>query len=132
MKSMASVFYLICLALPLAAGNYVGHGIALHGDLKYGPEFTHFEYVNSQAPKGGAIRLAAGPFDSFNPFILKGITPPRMGQLIYESLLAGSDDEPFSAYGRLAESIEIDEDVISKYPYNDDKLHLQVSNEIID
>lgn len=111
MKSMASVFYLICLALPLAAGNYVGHGIALHGDLKYGPEFTHFEYVNSQAPKGGAIRLAAGPFDSFNPFILKGITPPRMGQLIYESLLAGSDDEPFSAYGRLAESIEIDEDV---------------------
>ena len=28
--------------------------------------------------------------------------------------------------------IEIDEDIISKYPYDDDKLHLQVSNEIID
>ena len=29
------------------------HGLSLFGDLKYPPEFRHFDYVNPQAPKGG-------------------------------------------------------------------------------
>ena len=46
------------------------HGIAMHGDPKYGPDFTHFDYVNPDAPKGGTVRLSAiGTFDSFNPYI---------------------------------------------------------------
>ena len=46
---------------------YRGHAIALHGDVKYGPDFTHFDYVNPEAPKGGTVRLATiGTFDSFN------------------------------------------------------------------
>ena len=31
----------------------VGHALSMYGDLKYGPEFRHFQYVNPEAPKGG-------------------------------------------------------------------------------
>ena len=48
-------------------------GIAMHDSPKYGPAFTHFDYVNPDAPKGGALRLGVlGSFDSLNPFIVKG------------------------------------------------------------
>ena len=91
----------------LAQGR-VMHGMAMHGELKYGPDFTHFDYVNPQAPKGGEIRLSArGSFDSFHPFIPKG--DPAMGPT-FESLLTPSDDEPFSMYGLLAASMEVPDD----------------------
>lgn len=91
------------------------HGIAMHGDLKYGKDFTHFDYANPDAPKGGTIRLAStGGFDSLNPFIIKG-TPAaglnRLGQgLLYDSLTTQSNDEPFSQYGALAKTIIWPED----------------------
>jgi microcin C transport system substrate-binding protein len=103
---------LLCLSLSLCAsaaagdGNYKGHGIAMHGDLKYGPDFKHFDYVDPQAPKGGEIKRAAiGTFDSFNPFIIKG-NPDYGSAQIYDTLLTPSADEPFSEYGLLAETIE--------------------------
>ena len=34
------------------------HAIAMHGEPKYGPDFTHFDYVSPDAPKGGELRLA--------------------------------------------------------------------------
>ena len=37
----------------IAAETYRGHGLAMHGDLKYAPGFSHFDYVNPSAPKGG-------------------------------------------------------------------------------
>lgn len=91
------------------------HGIAMHGDLKYDPGFTHFDYVNPDAPKGGRLRLhAIGSFDSLNPFIVKGIPAGGLSYLgsdfIHESLMDQSNDEPFSMYGLLAESIELPED----------------------
>ncbi|MDE0030913.1 MAG: extracellular solute-binding protein [Deltaproteobacteria bacterium] len=86
------------------------HGIAMHGDLKYPPDFKHFDYVNPDAPKGGAVRLQAiGTYDSFNPFIVKGSPAAGIGR-IYETLMSGSADEPFSEYGLLAESITVPED----------------------
>ena len=86
------------------------HGIAMHGDLKYGPDFKHFDYVNPQAPKGGTVRLQAiGTYDSFNPFIVKGSPAAGIGR-IYETLMIGSADEPFSEYGLLAESITVPKD----------------------
>ena len=27
------------------------HGLAMHGDLKYGPDFKHFDYVDPNAPQ---------------------------------------------------------------------------------
>lgn len=96
--------------LPIAADNYVGHGVSLYGPsgLKYEPDFTHFEYADPDAPKGGQLTLGGiGTFDSLNPFILKGITPPRIASLTYDTLTEHADDEIFSEYGRLAETIEV-------------------------
>lgn len=86
------------------------HGLALHGTPKYGPDFSHFAYVNPNAPKGGEARFAAiGSFDTFNPFNIKGQPVTGIGQL-FESLMSNSADEPFSAYGLIAESVDIPQD----------------------
>ncbi|MFQ5973087.1 MAG: extracellular solute-binding protein [Alphaproteobacteria bacterium] len=86
----------------------VGHGLSMHGEPKYGPDFKHFGYVNPNAPKGGTLRLAEqGTFDSFNSFIPKGNV--GAGASI-ETLLTTSADEPFTGYGLIAESIEWPED----------------------
>lgn len=88
----------------------VSHGMAMHGDMKYGPDFTHFDYTNPNAPKGGQAVLAAyGTFDSFNPDIIKGDGAAQMG-LIYDTLMVQAMDEPFSAYGLVAEKVEYPED----------------------
>ncbi len=110
----------LCSALPVlfllprpavAAGDvYTGPGIAMYGDLKYGPDFTHFDYTNPAAPKGGEVKLAAtGTFDSFNPFIIKGNPAAGLNE-IYDTLLVPSADEPFSEYGLLAEKVEVPAD----------------------
>ena len=89
------------------------HAISMYGDIKYGKKFKHFNYVNPLAPKGGKIKLAErGTFDSLNQFVLKGI--PAAGlDYIYQSLLKQSLDEPFTAYGLIADKIMISEDMTS-------------------
>ncbi len=83
------------------------HGLSMFGDLKYGPAFKHFDYVNPNAPKGGDVtRAAIGSFDNLNPYILKGISADGLG-LTADTLLRSSDDEAFAEYGLIAESIEI-------------------------
>ena len=94
----------------LGASVYRGHGLAMHGDLKYPADFKHFDYVNPNAPKGGEVRRAAiGGFDSFNGFIIKGRGAAGLG-LTYDPLMVSSADEPFSMYGLVAESVEVPED----------------------
>ncbi|MEM9851221.1 MAG: ABC transporter substrate-binding protein, partial [Pseudomonadota bacterium] len=91
----------------------VSHGISAFGDLKYPADFPNFDYVNSDAPKGGFISfrgtLASQTFDSLNLFILDG-DPAQGLERIYDTLLQRAWDEPDAAYGRLAESIEYPED----------------------
>ncbi|WP_372956847.1 extracellular solute-binding protein [Marinobacter sp.] len=84
----------------------------MHGEPAYGPGFEHFDYVNPEAPKGGRLRLAvrANGYDSFNPFVVRGVAAAGINSYLYETLLVSSDDEPFSAYGLIAESIETPED----------------------
>jgi microcin C transport system substrate-binding protein len=96
--------------LVLASGNAHSnpqHALTLYGELpKYPKDFTHFEYTNPDAPKGGTLRLSGfGSFDTLNPFNNKG-TPPDQLPLIYDSLMFQSLDEPFTQYGLLAESVE--------------------------
>ncbi len=84
------------------------HAIAMHGKAKYGPDFKHFDYVNPDAPVGGTLRLATeGSFDSFNPFIPKG---DAANPGVFETLLTSSEDEAFTEYGLIADSIEYPED----------------------
>ncbi len=76
MRRVAVIGLIILLGwLPAAAEPKTGvsHGLTLLDKLKYGPDFKHLEYVNPNAPKGGAVkRFSIGSFDSLNPFILKG------------------------------------------------------------
>lgn len=96
-----------CLATSaLSQDVVVAHGIAMHGDLKYPANFTHFAYANPNAPKGGSVVLSGyGTFDSFNPFVPKGDAESHI-DLIYDTLLVNSSDEPFSEYGLIAEKVE--------------------------
>jgi len=106
---LAIVLTLVLVAAPAWAEPLI-HALAMHGSPKYGPEFTHFDYVNPDAPKGGNVRLASiGSFDTLNPFIIKGDAAAGIGGL-YDSLTMSSADEPFTRYGLLAESMEIADD----------------------
>jgi microcin C transport system substrate-binding protein len=79
------------------------HGGSLIGEPKYPPGFARFDYVNPDAPKGGAARVAtASSFDSFNPFITRGDTPTGV-VLPYDTLMTPSLDEGSTHYGLLAE-----------------------------
>ncbi len=105
----------IALSLAASSAGYAEgltpvHGLAMHGEPKYGADFTHLEYTNPDAPKGGQIRLAtSGTFDSLNQFALKGVAAPGLG-MVYQTLMANTDDEPFSEYGLVAKTIEMPED----------------------
>ncbi|WP_028744468.1 extracellular solute-binding protein [Rhizobium mesoamericanum] len=94
------------------------HGIAMHGEPALPADFKHLPYVNPDVKKGGKISYGVvGTFDSLNPFILKsmrttarGMWDPEYGNLVFETLMLRSRDEPFTLYGLLAESVEWDDD----------------------
>ena len=110
MRRLARFFlplWLACFALPAQAA----HGIALFGQLKYPPGFSHFDYVNPNAPKGGVLKLSySAPFDSVNPYILKGVPAPGVPQYLFQSLMTPSYDEPQSYYGLIAQSVYLSPD----------------------
>ena len=89
------------------------HGISAFGELKYPPDFPHFDYVNPEAPKGGTISFrgtgASQTFNSLNKFILSG-EPAQGIERIYDTLLVSAFDEADAVYGLLAEKIEYPED----------------------
>lgn len=88
------------------------HAASLFGDLKYPPGFAHFDYVNPAAAKGGRVRQSApGTYDNFNIVTegLKGNLAAGI-DLIYDTLLLPSLDEPSSAYGLLAEALSYPDD----------------------
>ncbi|MDC6110089.1 extracellular solute-binding protein [Serratia rubidaea] len=87
------------------------YAFALLGDPKYSNDFSHYDYVNPAAPKGGDIRLAAiGSYDNFNPYAGRGVPGQRTGEL-YDPLFATSDDEPASYYPLIAESARYPQDM---------------------
>lgn len=84
--------------------------LTIHGLAKYPQNFSHFDYVNPKAPKGGILKMATvGTFDSLNPYIEKGTSPAGIN-LIYDSLMTQSHDEPFSVYPLIAEAVSLAED----------------------
>ncbi len=87
------------------------HGLAVHGQPKYSADFTHLDYANPDAPKGGTLRLAAtGSFDTLNPWVIKGRAAAGTRNFLYETLMKRIWDEPFSMYGLIAESAEMPDD----------------------
>src|SRR6201988_281285 len=107
------------IARPVEAGQDTErHGISAFGDLKYPPEFKHFDYVNPNAPKGGVFSHIGATrafnqnfltFNSLNSFILKGDGAQGM-ELTFASLMARAEDEPDALYGLAARAVQISAD----------------------
>ena len=107
---LAAGLILASPALALTGTDGPAHGMAMHGEVKYGPAFTHFDYVNRGALKGGEdVRRAIGTFDSLNPFIIQGNPAAGIG-LIYDTLTTSSADEAFTQYCLLCVTMEIPDD----------------------
>lgn len=83
----------------------------MHGEPALRAGFQHFPYAEPGAAKGGMLTQAViGRFDSVNPFIVKGQAAAGIRELVYESLMKRSLDEPFTLYGLIAEHVETSED----------------------
>lgn len=81
--------------------------IALHSPPKYS-HLQSLPYANPQAPKGGALILAAdGSFDNLNSMNGKGNVTEGINY-IFDSLLSKSLDEPGVYYPLLAEKVSFD------------------------
>jgi microcin C transport system substrate-binding protein len=112
-----ALFLSLVLGLGVSASAWAGYGYALWGDLKYPAGFSHFDYVNPAAPKGGELRLVSNlrtsTFDKYNPFTIKGSAPAYLADLMFDTLLAGSLDETAAGYGLLAEDVTVAPDGLS-------------------
>jgi peptide/nickel transport system substrate-binding protein len=117
--ALASLIGICASIAPAKAENGAApdYALSMHGDVALPADFTSFPYANPDAPKGGALRMGVvGTFDSLNPFVLKSMrTTARalfsdadFGNLVYETLMQRSRDEPFTLYGLLAEKVAID------------------------
>lgn len=120
MRVFLFLISLVTFNLPALASVVNSHGYAQFETLKYDANFTHFDWVNPDAPKGGSVRLMAfGTFDTLNPYTLKGTSPIGTADFasygvseLNEPLMAGSGnydpsgDEPASAYGLIAENVQ--------------------------
>ena len=111
--------FTVSLLLWLSAVGHQGEAVAGHAQAmgyspKYSDGFSNFDYVNPEAPRGGELVLSAfGSFDSLNPYVLKGLAADGLGQMMFETLMASSWDEPFSQYGLLADDAELAKDGLS-------------------
>ena len=110
----AALLALLMGPLPAAAQDGEWHyGLSLFGDLKYGPDFKHYDSANPDAPKGGSARLGiGGSFDTLNVVPTNG-TPAAGVGLIYQTLMARSADEPYTEYGEIAEAVKYPKDLSS-------------------
>jgi microcin C transport system substrate-binding protein len=109
-RVLAVAATLLALAMPAFAGTSIVPALKQFGEPLFKPDFQHFPHSNPDAPKGGALALAApGSFDSLNGLILRGV-PPRTLGLISDTLMVGSGWELDAAYGALAESVELPDD----------------------
>ncbi|WP_372353247.1 extracellular solute-binding protein [Pararhizobium sp. YC-54] len=75
------------------------------------PGFTHFDYVNPDAPKGGNLNLSvSGTFDTFNPILSKGDAVAGLS-LVFDTLMKPAEDELLTSYGLLAEGVSYPSDL---------------------
>lgn len=124
MRPLLLLFLSLALSFPASATISESHGYAQFGTLKYPASFSHFDWVNPDAPKGGTLRImASGTFDTLNPYTFKGSSPISTAHFLQyganelnEPLMVGtgaydpSGDEPASSYGLIARSVEYSED----------------------
>ncbi|WP_038650816.1 extracellular solute-binding protein [Roseicyclus elongatus] len=87
------------------------YGVSTFGELRYGPDAEHLDYVNPDAPQGGQVSFAwsSGSFDSVHPYTRVG-RAAVLSSVFFESMLEGTADEIGSSYCLLCESMAFPED----------------------
>ena len=111
LSHLGRIIVLTLFTLATPAVSQPTHGIAMYGDPALPQNFKSLPYVNPDAPKGGRLISGnEGGFDSLNPYVITGNPPWQLRFLISESLMYRSQDEPFTVYGLLAESITVPKD----------------------
>ena len=119
-----ALLLIACLCFGMPAHAERQYGLNMFGEMKYKPGFTHFEYANPKAPKGGSIKFSyTGNFDSLNPYILKGVSAPGVTSFMFQSLMTSSYDEPQSYYPLIAKSVEVAKDRTHADFYLNPKAH---------
>ncbi len=110
-KALVIVIGLLVLVCFSVFGEVtVARSFSLHGEPKYGDNFTSFDYVNSYAPKRGTLRLhSIGTYDNFHSYAQRGVWAAGV-DAIYDTLMVGSDDEIDVLYPLVAEKIEYPDD----------------------
>jgi microcin C transport system substrate-binding protein len=105
---------LTVVALSITVSAQAAPAFSLYGQPKYAAGFTHFAYVNPDAPKRGTLHLAnpdrRTSFDKFNPFTLKGVAAAGVGTLMFETLATSSSDEIGTMYGLIADDMALSPD----------------------
>lgn len=102
-------YFLLLLSLFLNLHAAPKHVTTVFNAPKYEPSFTHFDYRNADAPKGGEITCGwLGSFDSFNPWIIQGTPFAFTGLFCAATLLSEAHDEIGASYAYLAESVDVD------------------------
>ncbi|NIY92661.1 extracellular solute-binding protein [Vibrio diazotrophicus] len=80
------------------------------GEAKYPQDFTHFDYVNPDAPKYGKITYGqVGTYDNFNRYASRGVPAIYTGEL-YDSLMYSPTDEIDSYYPLITEKVRYSDD----------------------
>lgn len=106
---------IVVLSAPLASAE-PRHGLSIFGELKYSPDFQHFDYVNPDAPKGGRMVTmgtgGANTYDTLNQYILKGDAAQGL-DFLFDSLMVRAQDEPDAVYGLVAKSADVAPDGLS-------------------
>ncbi|PNI01355.1 ABC transporter substrate-binding protein [Vibrio diazotrophicus] len=80
------------------------------GEAKYPQDFTHFDYVNPDAPKYGKITYGqVGTYDNFNRYASRGVPAIYTGEL-YDTLMYSPTDEIDSYYPLITEKVRYSDD----------------------
>ena len=115
---LAGAALIFGLSWATAHGQEVGedglihtYGVSTFGELRYGPDAPHLDYVNPDAPQGGEMSFSwsSGSFDSLHPYSRIG-RPAVLSSVFFEAMLAGTADEIGSSYCLLCEDIAFPED----------------------
>ena len=104
----------ILRATTAGAAERVWHtGMSLIREPQYKDGFDHFKWVNPNAPKGGSVKMGVlGTFDTFNSWPIQSNVPNGLN-LLSDTLMTPSFDEPGTQYGLVAEAASYPDDFSS-------------------
>ena len=129
-KKLIKPSIIICTLL-FSIVTMADYSIGVGYKPKYSDSFTSFDYVNPESKQGGVIKLSAfGTFESLNPFLLKSLAPTGLTNLVFETLMERSLDEPSSSYGHIASGYILSDDKLSVIYYIKDNAYFSNGDKI--